>query len=63
MKCIVICSKGNPIRILNGKKSNDILKTYIIRNQVEEIINPICLKINQTVRINYISDFFSDEQA
>lgn len=49
MKNIIICSKENPIRILNGKTRNDILKTYIIRNQVEEIINPVCLKIDQTV--------------
>ncbi len=49
LKNIIICSKDNPIRIININGKKNIVKTYVIRNQVEEIVNPVCLKINQFV--------------
>ena len=68
LKYIFICSKDNPIRILDGNNKGKILKNYVIRNQVEEIINPVCLKLNEAVNkfylyINYhrISIFFVEE--
>jgi hypothetical protein len=47
LKLFFICSKDNPVRILdkNGKSS----QTYLIKNHLDEVINPTSIKIDQFV--------------
>ena len=47
MKKIFVCSKDNPIHIFDFQ--GKILRTFKLTNHVEELINPICMKIDEYV--------------
>lgn len=44
-----MCSKDNPVRVLN--QNGNIHNSYLLKNHLEEIINPISLKID-TINLN-----------
>jgi hypothetical protein len=47
MKRIFVCSKDNPIHVFDF--NGNVVKTFKLTNHLEELINPICLKIDEYV--------------
>ncbi len=52
LKLFFTCSKDNPVRIYN--REGKLFDTYIVKNHLVELINPISLKIDQYVCFIYI---------
>ena len=56
MRLVYTCSKDNPVRIYN--KTGDIVDSYVFKNHLEEITNPISVRIDE-YRMNLVCGFNS----
>jgi WD40 repeat protein len=54
MKLVYTCSKDNPVRVYNS--TGDIIDSYIFKNHLEEITNPISLRVDE-YRMNLLCGF------
>ncbi len=44
LKLFYLCSKSNPIRVINGE--GKVACSYILKNHLEELINPVSIKVD-----------------